>query len=1034
MLNAEIWEAQLVYASNEQLLEWAKSPEWKSVTRYPGRVRDQDGNQIDGSLGDELIRRMQAGRTEEVMALLEQQNPAINIRLNRLGNYGEKSWDKDCPWHGDDQLWFRLSEVMAPLGYLPSSTDEWPARSPELTEQAKVWFTQYMEQLANRQEDGSLTNDADSYKGDIARSSIKLMYYPDMTANRCWEILKWLDECISGTGIGLSRFDTNEWKKMIVPLPLDDRIRLAREQSEKLAYDIVKVSSHDYRKNPDLWDPWIDYFTEFPERCEDHHINNDRLVELYWPYASDKHREDLVRFLVEVIDKKRGKPGMPKAVALFDRLLLECPTVFTAILEDDRWFTESTKGQLALHVFENKYLDLMRPVLVAMTAIDKYSRWDERCYLGILKRIADEYPHLIAKLTGNQLAGLLTRFDATTLNQVLPQITSVVKRGCPKSLLNSLLSISDQLTLTRIEECGWLTKPGKRLTPLVTEVLLARTELEVIPLLQTFLAKGEMDPGTASRVEEKLQALGVQPLSGSTTADDMVSLESLEIQTAKVKKFTKLVEAVCEPELLALMEPLSPHTARVLLLLMSKAGETPPPLALQLIDQISVNQRSALIRALKNIWCLQNCHVKYHWLMELAHYLTPLDDYSWVDGLYDGAQQWNKKLKGKEVDVGLYLIQLMGRLRSTYAWSRLQEIQANPVLWHRRRNYAYLSDASRQVAQLLEQEAKRRDMTVERLADEQMPDFGLADKAGFTVGEEHYQIRLYGDMKLRVINRKGKITKSVSAAKNQVQLAETEAAQKHFKTLQAALKNALKFRHQHLEQALQLGYQWPVAVWQRLFVDHPVMKQAGRTLIWQSDSGQSFRISEDMSLLNEKDDSVSLNESSRIRLWHPANVPPDERSLWKTHFADYELTPWLDQFDIPACIPDANRMSHDQILAWSNLEVPLEAFEKLLRKLRFQVGDFCVWKGWDVYKDHFLNIESENLSVVVHHRGFGELPIFAADAPVSVLGIGVKGLRGENARKAIPPAELKPALQATLFDYLKQIEALAIEEESAAES
>jgi hypothetical protein len=708
MLNTEIWEAQLVYASNEQLLEWAKLPEWEDVTRYARWVQDQNGEAVDGTLGDELIRRMKAGRTEEVMALLEQQQPAINARLDRITDYGRGIHDTDCPWYGDDLLWFRLASVMAPFGYLPSCSDKWPTRSPALTEQARLWFVQSMEQLANQREEEGFTESAIIDLGDMAIKSIQLMYYPGMIPDECERILEWVDNHISEAGINTRTLHWYYWKGMIQALSTEDRIRIARKQSEKLAYDIVEISSQDYRKDPGLWEPWFDYFSESPERCKDHHINNDYLIELYWPYASDEQKKVLIYFLTKVIDQKRDSADMSRVVAIFDRILEEYPDLFIAILDIDHHGNELAREKITTLVFENKHLDFMQPVLIAMTAISRNREWDTMCYPAVLKQIADEYPYLIAKLTGNQLAGLVARFDAATLNQVLPEITSVIKRSCPKSLSERILSISGQLSLSRIEECGWLTKPGKRLAPLVTEVLLARKGPEVIPLLQTFLAKGELEPGTASRVEEKLHTLGAQSLSGSTTADDAESLESLEMQAAKVKNFTKLVETVCEPALLALMSPLSPHAASVLLLLMSKDGDTPSPLALRLIEQVSINQRSAWIRALKSTWQSQQCHVKYRWLMELAHYLTPADDYAWVTELYRDARQWSLKAKDKEVDVGLYLIQMMGRLGSTYAWSCLLEIQANPGLWRRRGSFGYLSKPSELVAHLLEQEANAK--------------------------------------------------------------------------------------------------------------------------------------------------------------------------------------------------------------------------------------------------------------------------------------------------------------------------------------
>ena len=322
MLTSEIWEAQLVYASNEQLLEWAKLPEWESVTRYPGRVRDQDGNQINGSLGDELIRRMLAGRTEEVMALLEQQNPAINIRLNRLGNYGEKSWDKDCPWHGDDQLWFRLAEAMAPFGYLPSSTDEWPNRSPELTERAKVWFTQYMEQLANQQKDRTLANAETFYPGDVAIKSIKLMYNPDMADSESLKYIHWIYKELSNAG--LFKKDETPWQQFICAIPVAERQQLALHNTE-LAYDIISTSSNGQYNSTDHWDDWIGFFEQHPDFLDVYDwIYDERIIEMWWDYnpeASEYEKEGRIEKLISLINDDDKKTNITRLTEVFDRLI-----------------------------------------------------------------------------------------------------------------------------------------------------------------------------------------------------------------------------------------------------------------------------------------------------------------------------------------------------------------------------------------------------------------------------------------------------------------------------------------------------------------------------------------------------------------------------------------------------------------------------------------------------------------------------------------------------------------------------------------
>jgi len=1014
MLNAEIWEAQLVYASNEQLLEWAKSPEWKSVTRYPGRVRDQDGNQIDGSLGDELIRRMQAGRTEEVMELLERQNPAINTRLDRISVYEARPWEKekDCPWHGDDQLWFRLAEVMAPLGYLPSSTDEWPARSPELTEQAKVWFTQYMEQLANRQEDGSLTNDADSYKGDIARSSIKLMYYPDMTESESLEYIRWLYKELNGADL----FEKNKipWQSFICAIPVSERQQLALHNTE-LAYDIISASSNGQHNNSDHWDNWIGFFEQYPEFLNAYNwIYDERIIEMWWDYnpdASEYGKKGRIEKLISLIDG--NKANRARVTEVFDRLIKNNEDDFIRFFNKGK--IQYPDLELTRFLLEKNHHQLIPGVLkeISSYAGCEYSKQSD--YKPSVDKIITTCSEQVATLSGTELAGLLNLFDANMFEKTLPYITSVIKKNSSKSLVEALKNKALVIPLSQIEACGWVTKPSKKLMEAARDLLLERQEPEVIPLLEKLLASGKMDLGSASRVQEKLAAMGVeQSVAESDVLDG--SLESLEKEAAGMKRFLKQIDQLATPDILSNMAPLSVQAGKVLLQLHVKAEslDVLPPLANQLLEHIPKQSRSSIARLLLKYWIDEAGDPKRKWLPRTSRWLAPEDNHL-VDMLIPAINKWNGPKKSRAEGAVI----IMATFDTDYALFRTQEIATSRKYKASINSYANLGLANA---------ARRRGITLSDLLDDIMSDFGLTNGVHIDIGDKHYELKLQGDLTLRVISDNGKSSKSVPKPRKAEYLPEWELAQEQFKSLRKSIGLVARRQKPRMLAALEVGKCWSLDRWRRLFVQHALMGALGRSLIWCADSGQSFRISEDLSLVDVNDDAVELSTGSQIRLWHPVRAQfAEEGAQWQAYLADYELEPLIDQFSVPRQLPKPDQIRcGNRILAPEGLIVYQGKLSALLKKLGYQEGNIT---DGPTVENHSLNFAAEGIQVNLIH---GRFPAFWGFQ--SVEPIKVEYLEIYKSQTKMDVSALTLEQQATLMGHLKQMEALAIKEESAAES
>jgi hypothetical protein len=220
--------------------------------------------------------------------------------------------------------------------------------------------------------------------------------------------------------------------------------------------------------------------------------------------------------------------------------------------------------------------------------------------------------------------------------------------------------------------------------------------------------------------------------------------------------------------------------------------------------------------------------------------------------------------------------------------------------------------------------------------------------------------------------------------------------------------------------------QWPLDRWQRLFLQHPLLQVVGRSLIWQTDKQVSFRIAEDLSLVDVNDDPVVLAADSQIRLWHPLYALEGEQQQWQEYLADYELEPIVDQLHAPHQLPQPDRMNERLLLAKKGLLVRQEQLASLLKKLGYRQGP--VTDGPNI-EDHYQRLEGPGLRITLDHGAYP--PYMCVGLGVEVYGISVDSSEESYWSNIINPAELSPVLQAMLLDHLQQIEALGIAPDTA---
>lgn len=203
---------------------------------------------------------------------------------------------------------------------------------------------------------------------------------------------------------------------------------------------------------------------------------------------------------------------------------------------------------------------------------------------------------------------------------------------------------------------------------------------------------------------------------------------------------------------------------------------------------------------------------------------------------------------------------------------------------------------------LVQEIAQRNGWTQDQLADRTIPTAGL-DETGtlqLAYGDRNFTMVLDAAMKPELRNPEGKVVKALPEARQNDDPAVIKEAKTQFANSKKELKQVIEMQTSRLFEAMCTGRLWPQQEWRDYLHGHPVVGRLIQRLAWlEVDAGgavlQSFRPSEDGSLLNTADDEVSLSDSGLLRLAHASLVDAATTKAWVQHFKDYKLVPLFAQ-------------------------------------------------------------------------------------------------------------------------------------------
>ncbi|MEW1908460.1 DUF4132 domain-containing protein [Kitasatospora sp. NPDC085895] len=181
----------------------------------------------------------------------------------------------------------------------------------------------------------------------------------------------------------------------------------------------------------------------------------------------------------------------------------------------------------------------------------------------------------------------------------------------------------------------------------------------------------------------------------------------------------------------------------------------------------------------------------------------------------------------------------------------------------------------------------------EQLSDRLVPDFGL-DADGTTVvdyGTRTFTVGFDEQLKPYVLDADGARRKDlpVPGARDDAELAPAE--RKRFAALKKDVRTVAGDQIRRLEDAMVTRRSWTAEEFDQLFVGHPLLWHLVRRLVWLAEADgvtTAFRVAEDRTLADVRDEVFALPSGATVRLAHPLLLG-DDLGAWSELFADYEI-------------------------------------------------------------------------------------------------------------------------------------------------
>jgi hypothetical protein len=276
------------------------------------------------------------------------------------------------------------------------------------------------------------------------------------------------------------------------------------------------------------------------------------------------------------------------------------------------------------------------------------------------------------------------------------------------------------------------------------------------------------------------------------------------------------------------------------------------------------------------------------------------------------------------------------------------------------------------------------------LSDTLVPSFGLgpARTRVLEYAGRRIEVGFTADLRPRIVGEQGEPCPRLPRPSGHD--ADVEAAQSAWEALRKDVERTAREQSRRLEQAMCAGQTWRFGRLHAM-LSHPILGSMATRLIWMTTAapGLRFRIAEDGSLADVRDQPLTVGSAAEVAIPHPLLLSAKERAAWTALLADYEVVQPFEQMAralyqptgkesstshldrVKGCKTARGRMYALTHRGWKNHEI------ELVRPLQLGDGRPAVV---------ILDVEDEKLGSAVLYQGkdeFGKRVPFSQLEPIA---------------------------------------------------
>lgn len=249
--------------------------------------------------------------------------------------------------------------------------------------------------------------------------------------------------------------------------------------------------------------------------------------------------------------------------------------------------------------------------------------------------------------------------------------------------------------------------------------------------------------------------------------------------------------------------------------------------------------------------------------------------------------------------------------------------------------------------------AEARGVSADELGDLVVPNLGFNSECHKEFDEGKIVAVLQPDFKITWLNPETeKETKSPPSTLS-------PEGKEELKTLRKILREAVKGQTARLEQMLVRQRRWPVARWQELFEEHPLLQSYAASLVWgiydsKNELLRTFRRYPNGILAHGSGEMEDLEErDTQIGIVHPLELDDDTLAIWRDHLGRFKVKTPFPQLDRPVEILDKDHGNRREITFTENVQISGGTFLSRMNKQGWTRGSIIDGGGVTSYYKPF---------------------------------------------------------------------------------